>query len=222
MAKFDIKVRSELIATRFNAYLQELWALDPRIEFSDLIRAEATAVMMGAMGRTRAASEQKIRAASDTREWATLGGKRYRLGGRTGEGWHLPDTTHQAIQDKRAARLTTKIGARGLSKQSFANLAKVIGGRIGAIPGYVSSANYQGRRYPENVSALEASTPAGFILTTFNNSPIVGFAGGAWAILGAMQGRVSYFRRNMKHRRFQTLASRARAYPGIWATETAP
>jgi hypothetical protein len=221
MAKFDIKIRSELIATRFNRYLQELWALDPRLEFSDLIRAEATAVMFAAMGRTKAASEQKIRAAADTREWATFGGKRYRLGGRTGEGWHLPDETHRAIHNSRTARLNAKLGARGLAKQSFANLAKAIGGHVGRVPSYVSAANYLGRQYPENVSALEGSTPAGFVLTTFNNSPIAGYAGGAWAILGAMQGRVAYFRRNMKHRRFQSMASRARAYPGIWAKESA-
>lgn len=221
MAKFDLKMKTELVATRFNDYLQELWALDPKLEFADIVRAEATSVMLAAMSRTKAASEKKIKESGKSREWVTFEGKRYRVGERDGDGWRLRDDVWARLNTYRDLRVAMKLNARGLSKQSFANLAKSIGGRLGSIPGYVSAANYKGLQYPQDVRSLSESTPAGYLLTTWNESPIVGFAGGAWALLGAMQGRVSYFRRNMKNRRFQSIDSRARAYPGIWVSQSA-
>jgi len=219
MAKFDIKVRSELVATRFNRYLQELAAIDPTIEFSALVRSEAAAVMLAALSRTKAASVAKIRAAVDDREWVTFSGKRYRIGG--DDPWRLPDPLWGQIEAYRQQRADLKLAARGISKQSWLLLAKALREVQSRVPAYVASANVRGRQYPENVSATDSSTPAGFILTVLNNSPVVQHAGGQWALLGAMQGRVSYFRRNMQHRAFQTLESRARKYPGIWVTQSA-
>jgi hypothetical protein len=218
MAKFDLKVRSELIAHRFNAYLQELWALDPTIEFAAVVRAEAAAVMMAALTRTKAADVGKIRAAVNAREWVTLDGKRYRVGEKSGEGWRLPGPLRARLEAYRQQRADLKLAARGLSKQTWLHLSRLLREVPGRVPAYVANASYRGRQYPENVSALEASTPAGYLLTVVNASPIVQHAGGQWALLGAMQGRVAYFRRNLQHRAFRTLAERARKYPGIWAT----
>ncbi len=220
-AKFDLKIRSELVAHRFDAYLRELWALDPALEFASLIRAEAAAVMIAALNRTRAASVPKIRAAVNDREWVTFGGKRYKVGVSSGAGWRLPDPLWGQIEAYRQQQTAIKLAARGLSKQSWLLLAKTIQPALATAPAYVAAANYKGRQYPGNVRVTEEHSPAGFILTTFNASPVVQFAGGAWAILGAMQSRIAYFRRNMRARRFETLATRARAYPGIWVTEAA-
>jgi hypothetical protein len=221
MARFDIKVKSELVAGRFNAYLQELWAIDPTISFSALVRAEAAAVMVAALSRTKAANVAKIRAAVKDREWVTFGGKRYKLGERSGEGWRLPDTTWAQIEAYRQQRANIKLAARGLSKQTWLHLARALRPVLNAIPAYVAAANFKGQQYPQDVSTTEGSTPAGYILTLLNSSPVVQYAGGEWALLGAMQGRISYFRRNLQHRAFETLESRARKYPGIWVTESA-
>lgn len=215
MAQFDIKVRSELVAARFNNYLQELWAIDPTIEFSDLLHAEAASVAAGALTRTRAASVAGIKRNFAEKEWTTFGGKKYKLSN------HYPDELWGQISDFRKTRLALRLGARGISKQSWYNLGQKVKAGIVRAPGYVVAANFRGRQYPEDVSSLDESTPAGYFLTIFNNSPIVQFANGRWALLGAMQGRVSYFCRNMKHRAFQTYESRARKYPGIWVTEAA-
>lgn len=219
MAKFDLKLRSELIAARFNNYLQELWSIDPTIEFSTLVKSEAAAVMAAAMSRTRSANAAKMRASVDNREWVTFDGKRYKMGERSGEGWHLPDPLWAQLKQYRANRLAIKQAARGMSKQTWYRLAAALRPGLTTVPAYVVSANYRGRQYPENVSSLEGSTPAGYILTLLNASPIVQYAGGQWALLGAMQGRLSYFRRNMAHRAFQTYESRAKKYPGIWVQQ---
>lgn len=221
MAKFDIKLRSELIAGRFNAYLQELAALDPTIEFSAVVKAEAAVVMIAAMARTKAADVGKIRSAVNDLEWVTLSGKRYRVGETSGEGWRLPDPLWAQIEAYRQQRADLKLAGRGLSKQSWLLLARTLRDVQARAPAYVAGANYKGRQYPENVSATEGSTPAGYILTVLNDSPVVQHAGGQWAILGAMQGRIAYFRRNLQHRAFETIASRARKYPGIWVAEAA-
>ena len=216
---FDIKVRSELVAGRFNNYLQELWAIDPTVEFSALVRSEAASVMATALARTRSASVAKIREGVEDREWVTFGGKRYHvadLSGRFGPGWRLPDPLWTQIEQYRQNRLSIKLAARGMSKQSWYVLARALRGPLSNVPAYVIQANYQGRTYPEDVSSLESSTPAGYILTVLNASPIVQYAGGAWALLGAMQGRISFFRRNLEERAFATYESRAKKYPGIW------
>lgn len=220
---YNIKVRSELVAARFNNYLQELWAIDPKIEFADVVRSEAASVMIGALQRTYAADKGKIQASVRDREWVTFGGKRYHIiEGRSDlPAWHLPDTLWGQIEQYRQNKLAIKLAARGMSKQSWYLLAQKIRPVLQSVPAYVIEANYKGRQYPEDSSSLETNTPAGYLLTVLNSSPVVRFANGGWALLGAMQGRVSFFRQNMKHRSFQTQESRARKYPGIWVAEAA-
>lgn len=205
-------LKAELICRDFNRMLDELAAIDTRVQFRDVVTSEATSVIEGAMRRTKNAEAGRIRADFATKEWTTFGGKKYRIAD-----WRLPDPLWNEISARRRERLQTKLAARGLSRQSWIHVAAALGRSIAA-PAFVASANYRGRQYPVDGDKREEGSGADFALTIINSSPIVQAAGGRAALLAAMQGRIGYFRRNMEHHAFRTLADRARKYPGIFTS----
>lgn len=206
------QLKVELIARDFNRMLEELAAIDYRVEFADVIRSEATSVIEGAMRRTKNAQAGRIRADFESKEWTTFNGKKYHIAV-----WRLPDALWREIQARRRERLQTKLNSRGLARQSWIHVASSLGRTIAA-PAFVANANYKGRQYPIDGDKREDGTGANYALTIINSSPIVQAAGGRAALLSAMQGRISYFRRNMEHRGFRTLAERAKKYPGIFTS----
>lgn len=206
-------LKVELITRDFNRMLEELANIDAKVEFRDVVKSEAASVMEGALRRTKAAEVSRIRETFAKKEWATFGGKKYFIAK-----WELPSSTWRAISARRREQLQTKLGARGLSKQSWFHVAGSIGRRI-AVPGFVMNANYRGQQYPIDGDSNEDGGGAAYTLTVFNTSPIVQGAGGFAALLSAMGGRASYFRRNMENRAFATIESRARTYPGIFTSQ---
>jgi hypothetical protein len=205
-------LKVEIIARDFNRMLEELAQIDPKVEFADVVRSEATSVIEGAMRRTKNAIAARIRSDCDSKEWTTFNGKKYRIAT-----WRLPDPLWREIYARRKERLQTKLQSRGLARQSWIHVAASFGRQISA-PGFVSSANYRGRQYPIDGSSTEQGSGNDYALTIVNSSPIVQGAGGRSALLAAMQGRVSYFQRNMETRAFANLASRAKKYPGIFTS----
>lgn len=205
-------LKVELITRDFNRMLEELAAIDTRVEFRDVIMSEATSVIEGAMRRTKNAEAGRIRADFNSKEWTTFNGKKYHI-----SEWRLPDPLWREIQARRRERLQTKLNARGIARQSWLHVASSLGRTIAA-PAFVVNANYRGRQYPVDGDNREEGTGANYALTIINSSPIVQSAGGRSALLRAMQGRVGYFRRNMESRAFRTLAERAKKYPGIFTS----
>ncbi len=194
--------------------LEELAAIDPRIEFRDVVYAVAARVVFNALYRTRAAKSAAIRRTYQEKEYVTFGGKRYRLANR------YPDQLWGRIDQFRRDRVAIKLAARGLSKKSWLHLAGELGARAtGSVPAYVQAANYRGNDHPENADTRAAGSGSDFALTIINSSPIVQAAGGRSALLTAMQGEIGYFRNNMAHEFYKTAASRAAKYRGIFITE---
>lgn len=208
------QLKLEVITTDFNRMLAALARIDPKIEFSQIIKAEAIAVVRTALSRTKAAKVSAIRRDAEKREFTTFGGKRYFLANR------YPTPLWNSIEAQRTKSLQTKLNSRGLSKKSWLHLGALLGANLSA-PAYVQNANYNGRTYPEDAAKREEGTAAAYVLTIFNTSPIVQAAGGRRALLSAMRGRVTYFQRNLQHRAFRTIDTRAKAYPGIFVTQTA-
>lgn len=205
-------LKVELITRDFNRMLEELAAIDPRIEFRDVIFSEATSVVEGALRRTRAASVAGIRKNHESRTWTTFNGKKYHI-----SEWRLPDPLWNEIQHARRERLQTKLASRGLAKQSWIHVASALSRTITA-PAYVVNANYRSHQYPVDGDKQEQGSGTDYALTIINSSPIVQAAGGQASLLGAMRGRVSYFQRNLEHRAFRSLAERAKKYPGIFTS----
>lgn len=205
-------LKVELITRDFNRMLEELASIDPRVEFSTVVKESAVRVIAGAMRRTRAAAAAGIRANFATKEWTTFNGKKYHIAE-----WRLPDPLWREISARRRERLQTKLNSRGLSKQSWLQVASALGRTITA-PAYVVNANYRGQQYPVDGDKSEEGSGTNYALTILNSSPIVQAAGGRAAILAAMVGETRYFQRNMANRAFATIESRAKKYPGIFTS----
>jgi hypothetical protein len=203
-------LKVELVTRNFNRMLADLAAIDPTISFADIIKNEATAVIGLALRYTRAANAGKIRADHAAREWVTFGGKKYNIAE-----WKLPNELWARVQRWRGERLRTKLNARGLAKQSWLHLATELGKQVAA-PAYVVNANFRGLQYPMNADKREEGSSTNYALTIINSSPVVLFAGGELALLRGMARRTRYFRTNMAHHFYRSLATRASKYPGIY------
>lgn len=203
--------KTELIATDFNRMLDELAAIDARIEFEDVVRSEVTKVIGKSLSLTKAAAIATIKRRYDTKEFTTFGGKKYYLPNR------YPDALWAQIDAFRRDRLLKRLQARGIAKQTWANMATKLGVAVTA-PSYVLAANSYGRHFPEDVSGVSAGGGNEFGITIGNTSPLGQGAQMESALLNAMNGRTRYFERNMEHSAFATLASRAAKYPGIFTT----
>jgi hypothetical protein len=210
-------LKAELIFRNFNRMLEELAAIDPVVEFRDVVNNEGAGVAQGASARTRAATEKSIRKNFDRKKVTTFRGKVYWLDNR------YPDELYRDMHNSRIINLGHKFRARGLGKQSWMHLAAKIGKPI-RVPAYVAAANFKGQQYPQDVSAIESGSGTAYTLTIYNTSPIAGKprVGGERVLLAAMQGRARFFEMNMKHRAFRTLESRVKKYPGIFTTAVPP
>lgn len=207
------QLKLEVITADFNRMLAALARIDPRVDFAEVIKSEAIAVVRTALSRTKAAKVSAIRRDAENREFTTFGGKRYFLANR------YPTPLWRSIEQRRKQSLQTKLASRGLSKKSWLHLANLLGADP-SVPAYVRDANYRGQTYPQDAAKLEQGNGSAYVLTLFNTSPIVQAAGGRRALLSAMRGRVNYFQRNLQHRAFRTIDTRAKAYPGIFVTPT--
>lgn len=205
-------LKVELVTRDFNRMLAELAAIDPKVELRDIIFSEATAVIEGALRRTVAAKVQRIKDRQASHTWTTFSGKKYHIAE-----WRLPDQLWNQIQRQRKERLQTRLNARGLSKQSWLHVASALGKTI-PVPAYVANANYKSQQYPVDGDKREEGASSNFSLTIINSSPIVQKAGGQAALLAAMRGRASYFQRNLAHGVFNSIATRAKKYPGIFTS----
>lgn len=199
--------------------LQELADIDPQIEFRRLVLSEAGKVVANSAGsalnRTRAAKVASIRRRHDARTHVKFNGKLYNLK------WRYHDDLWAQIVAFRKERLGIKLASRGLAKQSWMHAAIKMAQPFDA-PDYVMFANYKGRIYPEDIDVKQYGDGRQFTVEVRNNSPLVKGAQMPRAMALAIMGRTGYFMKNMEHGVFRTLASRAKAYPGIWTSPVPP
>lgn len=204
----DPGLKMELVTQRFDKMLEELANIDSSVEFGDVVRSEAGSVAANATRNTIAASVAKINA----QKFTTFNGKTYYID-RNYRNAALRAAMEQVRPVKRAAR--------GMAKQSWVSIGRSLGTPIKA-PAYVLSANYKGQQYPEDGTSMVEGSGTGVTVTIYNSSPYITRIGGAWALLGAMSARASYFERNMAHHAFLTIETRAKKYPGIFTDPVPP
>lgn len=209
-AQLDFRVD----ATRFNAMLRELDAIDPEVEWDDVLTSEVAAATFASQKATASATVRKIRTDAKARQWVTRNGKKYKLSHR------FPDALWQQIEAQRAQALADKLAARGLARQSWLAAFAPLGVPApGSIPNYVQRANAKGRQFTNTFITREgAGDKSGIRLT--NRSPAVGWPAAKMrrALLRAINGRTSFFKYNMEAGYYRTLKSRAAKYPGIYAS----
>ena len=197
-------------ATNLNAYLRELQAMSPAREFGQILDHEVAAATTAAIRNTRVAKAGAIRATINSRDWMTYQGKKYYLEHRypTPLWRQLKAATRKSLQDK--------LARRGLSKRSWLSAYPALGQPTpAAIPAFVRNANARGRQFA-NTTIARSGTAAKATLALINRGPTAIPAGGRRAIIRAINGRASYFRRNMATGFSHTAARRAAKYPGIF------
>jgi hypothetical protein len=116
--------------------------------------------------------------------------------------------------------LKNKLGARGLSKKTWVQLAATLGQTL-KVPKFVENAKPQnGKNYGLQVSSSSSKTKDNLSITIENHQPTVVGPGidGAKILNMALAGRVKFFEDNLKRKLFNDLAKAAKRYPGISAT----
>ena len=205
-----------LATARFNRMLRELAAVDTSVEFADVVRHEAGAVAQLALDQTKAAKVANIKARNAAQKFTTFNGKTYFIHRN-----YRDPKLRQGLLDAWQASLKTKIGARGISKQSWYHVGRSFGRNMEA-PAYVLAANYNGQQWPSDGTSVESRSPKGFTLAIENSSPVVQKANGGFALQVGMNKRTAYFARNMKYKYYETVRTRALKYPGLYMADAPP
>ena len=103
---------------------------------------------------------------------------------------------------------------RGLSKQSWLAIGNKLGLSLDA-PAYVKKAQVKGKLYDQQVSVSEKKVNGLFTLILENSMFATIASRGRYALIKAINGRASYFRRNLKRDVFNKVSSIATKYPGL-------
>lgn len=210
MSKTTITARID--ARRFNAMIAEMVAIDPTLEWDDVLTHEVAAANFAAQRLTKTAKVSKIRRDHKSREYVEHRGKKYNLKHR------YPRALWRQLkaQDKRS--FERKLAARGLARQSWLS---AFGGLAvsppGSIPAFVLNANYKKRQYHNSTIHRRGSGDQSSI-TLINSAPAVDWPAAKLrrALLKGINGRTQYFERNMATGYYRTLESRAEKYPGVY------
>jgi hypothetical protein len=176
----------------FNSMVSQL-ASKSASSFASALKLEVARVLEKASKTTRAADGKKIRATVDKTAAAPTTKKRL---------------------------LRAKLGAKGISKKTWSDLAASIGASI-KVPGYVTKAKpSNGKDYGTQVSSRSGGTGPLYSIQIENHQPTVVGPGidGAKVLSMAIAGRIKFFEGNLKRKLFDDLGKTAERYPGVKAT----
>lgn len=211
----------------FVAMTREL-AKKAQVTPDEALISEIGKVLEGAIRNTRSASKARIRLRFKTAEFSMQPSNLYSpKNGRAGvkiskNGFipyflrnRYPDSLWAGIVARRDASFNTKIGAIGLAKKSWLNIARKLHLGVKA-PAYVSKAVAStGKEYPENTSVKIERKTGKIGVTIFNSQPTVNAIGGERALQQAVDGRTKAFLYALGKGTFDSLAKIAKKYPGI-------
>ncbi len=222
--------------TNFNAMCRSLGQMTGA-GFEKAVEYEAAKVMEAAVRLTPAAKLGVVRAKHDNAGFSaqpetlytpqSASGRKVRAAARRIGGKLLYDLTHRypdalwaAISERRAAHLKAIIAARGLSKRTWVQLARLFGFEITAagfvkkaVPAHAPEAAFLG-----NMRFRRLGSRSTFTLFIENAQPTVNKIGGEFILQRAMNRRVNFFRQNLKRLVFESAAAVAKRYPGVRTT----
>jgi hypothetical protein len=126
-----------------------------------------------------------------------------------------PDQLWAKLTDARNQDLKKRLAARGLAKQSWWKIGKLLGLDVDA-PAYVQQAVAKtGKDYPQDESARTIREDGRIGYEGENSQPTINAIGGAEILENAMAGRIDFFLANMKKGVFDSMDEIARKYPGV-------
>lgn len=106
------------------------------------------------------------------------------------------------------------LGRRGLAKQSWLAIGQKIGLMVDS-PAYVKNAKVKGELYDQKVKVSEKKVGGLFTIILQNSMKTTVASRGRMAIIKAINGRTSYFKKNLRSGVFNKVATLARKYPGL-------
>lgn len=182
----------EIDTRNFNRMVKDLAFIKGK-DLQEVIRGEAKAILEKSIRTTKAAKVSTIRNRVNKSDFVKHNGKIYNTRHR------LPNTIWKGIKETRKKRLARKLAARGTAKGTYYTIARQLRLNVNA-PAYVAKAAKATRaKMGAALSGTETGTSRFTI--TIRNASIVAMkyhAGGFRAFTRALNGRVSYFRKQMQ------------------------
>lgn len=170
-----------------------------------VVDSEGAAILGTMVRRSKAAQVQAIYAAEAQRLFRTVDSRRYFLLNR------YPDALWTRLEALRQASLQRRLGARGLLKLSWAQIALALG-LVVALPAYVRRAT-GARGQPRMGKGARAGDNSKYVLTLENASAVARVTAGARLLNTVVRGRVRQYRRGIDEA-FKKLAAQAGAGRG--------
>ncbi len=207
----------------FTGFLKQLRAtLGDRTTMQRVVDSEVSKVLERAVELTGKADRSKIMDRVAKRSVFNVDGKKYLTRDwKTGKAWHVPNAVWSTIEKLRAQSLKQRIAAIGLSKQSFYLIAKKLGFDIAA-PAFVKAAvNKQGRDTDSDARIQREQSENKYALMIQDTMPILKFSppAGKQAFFSALAGRINFYKANVAHGVFDSVAKTAAKYKGVIVTQ---
>lgn len=202
-----IPVNGRLDTSGFDPMIRELMRITGA-DYIQVLRNETRGIIEKTISLTKAASVTGIEVDWLNREWITYNGKRYNLT------WTYPAELWQQLVDHRERDLAYRLGARGLSKKTWLQIADRLNIILSKVPNYVRKATW-GNRNPVLGDGAAEITGKGVSFILKNISDTVIYTGGAAKIAAAVAGRTKFFNENLSRGVFDDVKQIAAKYPGV-------
>jgi|GEM_PF-4326369 len=176
-------------------------------DFRTVVRNETEKILEGAARRTSMAQAKDIKAAQEAKGWKNINGKLYKLSHK------YPDATWAMIKREQKRSLVEKLKVRGLARKIWLQIAQELNLTI-KVAGQVRKATTKKGDYPIDASGSETGSGSGY---TIQGTSLRNYAPGiVRALSGAIRGRLSFFKTNMRKGVFKKAKDIAAKYPGLY------
>lgn len=226
-----MKANFEVDTTKCTEMCKELSKLTGA-SFSKTVEYEVGRVIEKTIALTPAAKPEKIRAAQANAQFSSQPSSLYTPSSAAGQTarakaartkknlllyWmqnRYPDELWQAILEARKKTLSFKLKARGFAKWTWASMAQKLGIGI-RLPGFVSTAGGVIKADPVAVKKEVEHGRVGIWIENASTVVQSKHVRGGSALQRAINGRVSYFKTNLRRKVFESMATITKRYPGV-------
>jgi hypothetical protein len=224
--------------SKFSEFTKEM-SQKTGISVKKIIRNEAFEVCIKSMELTKVASAGKIKKRIKNQTgWISYNGKKYLVDAekgklsytvKTGEnagkkvirknaGNYYKNSLWRELKNISKKILENSLKARGLSKQTWYFLAKKLNPTLAEArtPNFVKNAVANGKfKFPVNAETKEFSAISLFYVYIKNSNPKNKFNGAVQAFNKALNGRINFFKQNVKQGVFKEIKDVASKYKGL-------
>lgn len=221
----------EVRTQRFNAMVRELATRTGRT-MPQVVDAEVTSVLASAADKTIVAKAAQIRAAHARTKWVEIGGTKYNVaptpiryakgkgGARkvrksVGTGIRYSAATWGRVTQFREASLREKLAGIGAAASAWLEVGAQVGLRPQPRRKAILKRFTSARRTTNAQGTMRRATSGRYSIKMRNSSPLNRYARSGVALQRAINGRLGFFRNNLRVGVFKDMAAVAAKYPGL-------